>query len=174
MVALPGLLPLGVRNVGDVSAVGRERSVFGDGERHSRGESALDRNGVELILEVHEAVGPGIEEDVFAVGRPTGNVFVGRIVGEAARHAAGGGDHKDIAIAVVFAGEGDRGAVGREIGERLDADAGSEAMGVAAIPADGPEIVGVGEDNLRLADGGKAQQKRRGGLGCGDLREGRE
>ena len=114
---------------------------------------------------MHEAVAPGVEEDLLAVGGPAGDVFFSGMIGEAAGHAAGGGNDEDIAVAVVFAGEGDHGAVGGEIWKGLDADAGSEAVSVAAVAADDPEIVGVVEDDLRLADGGETKQERRIGLG---------
>jgi hypothetical protein len=87
------------------------------------------------------------------------------MIGEAAGHASGGGNDEDIAVAVVFSGEGDQGAVGREIWKGLDTHAGSEAVSVAAVAADDPEIVGVIESDLRLADGGETKQERRIGLG---------
>ncbi len=60
---------------------------------------------------------------------------------------------------------------GEKCGKNLNADAGGEAVGVAAVAADDPEIAGIVEDDLRLADGGKTQQERRIGLGDGGLQE---
>jgi hypothetical protein len=44
---------------------------------------------------------------------------------------------------------------GEKLGKSLNPDAGSEAAGIAAVAADDPQIAGVVENNLRLADGGK-------------------
>jgi hypothetical protein len=48
---------------------------------------------------------------LLAVGSPARDVLLGGMIGEAARHASSGGNDKDIAVAVVFAGEGDHGTV---------------------------------------------------------------
>ena len=136
------------------------------------GNPPVDGDGVELILEVHEAVAPGVEQDALAVGRPASDVFVGGMVGKTAWHAAGGRDDVDVAIAVVLAGESDHGAVGGEVRQSFEADVGGEAVRVATVAADRPEIAGVVEDDLRLADGGKSQQER--GIGLGECGMGEE
>ncbi len=87
---------------------------------------------------MHKAVAPGVKQNVLAVGSPSGNVFLGGMIGEATRHSASGGNDVDIAIAVVLAGKSDHRAIGREIRESLDANAGGEAMGIAALAADDP------------------------------------
>ena len=154
-----------MRDVGEVRGIGGVGCVLGDGERHFGGKSAFDRDRVELILEVHEAVAPGVEEDFLAVGSPACDVLLGGMVGQAARDAAGSGDDEDISVAIEITGEGDQGAVGREVRKPFDASGRSEAAGVSAVAADDPEIVGVGEDDLRFAHRGKTQQERRIRLG---------
>jgi len=91
------------------------------------------------------------------------------MIGQAPGHAAGGGDDKDIAVAVVFAGESDHRAIGREIWKSLDPGARCQAVSVATIAADDPEIVPIIEDDLRFADRGKAQQEQGIRLGCDGL-----
>jgi hypothetical protein len=115
VVMLPGLLPIGMRDVGDMSAVGREGRVLGNGERNFGGQSAFG-DGVEVILEVYEAVAPRVEQGLLAVGSPAGDILFGGMIGQAARNTAGGRDDENITVTVEIAGEGDQGAVGREIG----------------------------------------------------------
>ena len=67
--------------------------------------------------------------------------------------------------------KGDHRAIRREVRESLDPDPGCEAVGVAAVAADDPEIVPIVEDDLRLADRGKTQQERGIGLSLGGLQE---
>src|SRR5258708_40091891 len=107
MIALPGLLPFGMRNVGNVRAVRRETGVLCDRERQGRGKSAFDGHGVKLIFKVHEAVGPGIEDYFLAVRSPSCDIVIGRIIGEAAGNSSSGSNNLDIAVALVFASEGD-------------------------------------------------------------------
>jgi len=133
MVALPGFLPLGMWDVGDVSAVGRDGSIFGYRQREGRGESTFDGNGEELIFEVNKITAPRIEENLLAVRSPSRNVLFGRMISEAARDSSGRRDDIDVAVAVVFASEGDERTIGGEVRERLDADSGSEPVGFAPI-----------------------------------------
>jgi hypothetical protein len=165
VITLPGLLPFGMWNVRQVSSIGRKAGVLRDRERQFGRHAALDGNGIELVLEVHEAVTPRAEQNLLAVGSPARDIFFGGMIGESPRHATSGGDHVDISIAIVFAGEGDHRTVRGKVREGLDADSRSEPMRIAAIAADDPEVIGVVEDDSRLAHGGKAQQKRRIRLG---------
>jgi hypothetical protein len=119
------------------------------------GQSACDGNGIKLILEVYEAVTPGVEQNLFAVRGPARHVLFRGMIGQASGRAAGGGDDINIAIAIVLAGEGDHGAVGGEVGESLDPDPGSQPARIAAVAAHDPEIIRVIEDDLGLADGGE-------------------
>ncbi len=123
---------------------------------------------------MHEAVGPGVEEDLLAIGSPAGDVFFGRVIGEAPRHASGSGDDIDIAVAIIFPGEGDHRTVGGEVGEGLDSDSGSQAACIATVAAHNPEIVRVIEDNLCLAHRRKTEQERGIGLACCRFRKCRD
>src|ERR1700722_15891586 len=114
-----------------------------------------------------EAVSPGHEQNILAVGSPAENIFVSGMVGETPGLAAGGGDDVDIDVAVIFAAECDLGSVGRKEGIGFGADAGGQAASIAAIAAYDPEIAAVVEDDLRLAECGIAQEQRRIGLGRG-------
>jgi hypothetical protein len=69
-IAFPRGLPLAERQISDVRAIRRIRGVFDDGQRHLRGEATADRNRVELILTVTEAVAVHREHHVLAVRRP--------------------------------------------------------------------------------------------------------
>ena len=63
----------------------------------------------------------GHEQDALAVRRPADDEVGLGMPREAPRHAAGGRHDVHVDVAVVFAGEGDLGAVGREMGIGLDA-----------------------------------------------------
>src|SRR5580765_3151135 len=85
------------------------------------------------------------------------------MIGEAARYAAVRVNDVNATTALVIAGEGDLGAVGRK--ERLGlAPAGGEPADIAAVTVSGPDTAGAGEGNLRFADGRIAEKKRRGRL----------
>ena len=94
--------------------------------------------------------------------------------GESLGHAAGSGDDEDVDIAVVLAGEGDAGAVGREGGIGFGAGAAGEADGVAAFARDAPQVARVDEDDVSFAEGWLLQQQRfvRGGGDGGNGAEG--
>jgi hypothetical protein len=85
------------------------------------------------------------------------------MISEATRYATIRGNDVNAATAVVIAGEGDLGAVWRK--QRLGlAPAGGEPAEIAAVKVCGPDAAGVGEGNLRFADGRIAEKKRRGRL----------
>ncbi len=127
-----------MRDVGEVSAVGREAGVLGDGQGHLRGESAFDGHGIELIFEVDEAAAPRVEQNLLAVRSPAGDVFFSGVIGQAARHASRGGYDVHVAVAVIFAGESYLGAVRGEVRKHFQSDPGSKAAGIATVAADDP------------------------------------
>jgi len=73
--------------------------------------------------------------------------------GEPQRLSAAGGDYVHIIVAGIFSGEGDPGAVGRECGIGLPADAGGQAVRISAIAVGDPKISGIVEGDLGFADG---------------------
>ena len=133
----------------------------------------------------------GAEDHLLAVGRPAQHLVVVAgprrhvadvvVEGELARRAAVDADHVDLAVAAVLAGEGDPLAVGRELGEELEAGMRSEAAGQPAGRVDHPDVPGVDEGDGIAMDVGVAQQARvaravrpsagRGGGEGGDERE---
>lgn len=76
------------------------------------------------------------------------------MIREALGDASGGGNDEYVHVAVVFAGERDHAAVGREYGIRFVAGAGSEVNGIAAFAGDAPEIAGERENNVVFAERG--------------------
>jgi len=76
----------------------------------------------------------------------------------AKRRAAAHGHDEDVGVAVVVAGEGHQRAVRREARIGLGARKAGQAQRVAAVAADHPEVIGVGEGDLRVTDRGLAQQ----------------
>src|SRR5260370_866598 len=124
--ALPCGLPLDMRNIGQVRGVWRQCSFPGNGKRELRGESTLHWDSVKLVLEMHEAVAPGNEQNLFAVRSPSENYLVGGMIGETPRNAARCWHHVHIEIPVVLAGESDRSSIGREGGNGLGAHARGE------------------------------------------------
>ena len=81
------------------------------------------------------------------------------------RHAALGGDHEHVGVAVVLAGERDPFAVGRERRIRLDARPRRQSPRLAAGARHAPEIAGEDEDDLRGAERRLLRKNRRLGRG---------
>jgi hypothetical protein len=168
LIALPGAEVAGEGGVDDLPAVRREIGAAAPGHRQRLAEAAGDRHGVDAALAVVPAVPQRAEEDRLAVRRPAVDLVVvpparregaaGGVEGELLRHAAGRRDDVDLLVAVVLAGEGDPLAVGRELGEQLEAGMGGQAGRRAAGRRSGPEIAGIGEDDLVPMDVGKPQQ----------------
>ena len=73
----------------------------------------------------------------------------------------------DVDVAIVFTAEGDECAVGREVRIEFVTDAGGETARFATGAGDDPEIAGVFEDDLRLAERRVAKEEVRGRLGEG-------
>ena len=73
------------------------------------------------------------------------------MVGDAGGDPAAGRDRVQVPVAVVIADEGDRRAVGAEPRELLLAGRAGQRRGQAAVAGHEPEIVGVDEDDVRLA-----------------------
>ena len=74
--------------------------------------------------------------------------------GQPPRLAARGRDDEDIEIAIVFAGEGEPLAVGREMRIEFEAGAARDAASLAAFAADDPQIAGERERDLVRASVG--------------------
>ena len=88
------------------------------------------------------------------------------MIGEAPRFAARGGNDEDVVVAVVVGGVGDPFAIGGKVGVAFRSDAGGEALRIAALAADGPDIARIAECDLVAADGGVPDQQRFGSLGA--------
>ena len=74
-------------------------------------------------------------------------------------NAARGRNYINIFVAIVFAGEGDHGAVGRKNRVDFNADIARETPGLATAAIHNPQVAAVAERNLRLADCGLAQKR---------------
>src|SRR4029077_4756208 len=111
-VTFPGALPLPMRNVCSVGAIGGERSGVNDGERILPGEDAVNVDGEELGIESVRTGTGGEEENALAVGCPSHDLVGAGMVGEPLGHASCGRDDEDVRIAVVFAGERDPTPIG--------------------------------------------------------------
>ena len=104
-------------------------------------EAAFRRDGVAASPRSKWSAQAAVD-DAFAVGGPAvhlivvapafGERAVRGIEGELLRHAPAGGDHVDLLVAVVLAGEGDPFPVGGEFREELEAGMRGEARGGAA------------------------------------------
>jgi hypothetical protein len=166
-VVLPGGFPLGDGLIGEGFAIGREGALDaggqGEGFRHSR-TIGMDE---EEALEVAVAGRPAGDEDIFAVGGPADDGAAGRVPGDAAGNAPGCWNDVDVGVALEVGGVGDGGSIGREKGAGDDLAVGGEPLGVAALAADCPDVVGIAEGDLFLAQRGTAQQEQ--GLGRGGL-----
>ena len=78
------------------------------------------------------------------------------MMGDAAGHATLGGNHVDIAVAVIVPDERDLVAVGRKARDRLETIGRGERKRGAAFDRDPPQVISVGEDDLFVGDVGKA------------------
>src|SRR5260370_27540466 len=91
-----------MRHVCQMRAVGRERGFLANGDRQFRGEAALYRDGVELVLEVTEAAAPGREQNILAFGVPTKTVFIRVMECQPPRHASSIRNDEHIAVSVIL------------------------------------------------------------------------
>ena len=90
------------------------------GKRQDFGQSALRRYRVELrVSRLAQSI--GAEENPLAVWSPPDNAIRIGVEGHALGNAAGSGHREDIDVAVVFAGERERLAVGRKRGVAFEA-----------------------------------------------------
>ena len=133
------------RAVGRVGALGRhvQRELLwqpaGGGHREDLREPRVGGAG-------------GGKEHPGAVGRPAEHRVGGRVPRQPLRLTARGRHDEDIDVAVVFAGEGDATAVGRERGARLDAGARREPAGGAPLAGHAPQVAPVDEHDVGPAE----------------------
>ena len=78
-ITLPCLLPLTVRDIGELAAVRRQRCFLGGGDRQLLGNCGIGADRVELPFVVVEAVGRAGEQYAFAVWGPTADQFFRRM-----------------------------------------------------------------------------------------------
>ena len=172
-VALPG------PELAEDPVVGELRVVRGIGaepaarQRELVRRPAVLRGQIELAVEIVPFGHARAEDDLAAVVGPAHDQVVrahavgdvvaaeaGR-VGQTLGDAAAGRDEIDLAVAVVLAGEGDRGAVGREPGEGLVAFiVGGQLAGHAPGERHRVEVAGIAEDDGVVRDRREAQDAR--------------
>ncbi len=162
--------------VDDAFAVGRVGTRSGERHRQRHRRSTLGAHRVEPRLAERPRGALAAEEDARTVLRPTVDLIVvspalgarpaGRVPGQLLRNAAARRHDVDLLVAVVLAGEGDRFAVGRELGEHLDARMRRESRRLAAAHVGEPDVPAVREGDLVAVDVGKTKKLRlRGGRG---------
>ena len=95
---------------------------------------SLETDGKELAEARIAGAGRG-EQDALAVGGPRQHRIRIGVPGEPLGNAPGGGHHEHVDVAVVFAGEGNLRAVGREYG--IDLDPGPVVSRLASPPSRG-------------------------------------
>ncbi len=162
VVALPRDLPLIEGRVGDQLAVGRDRSAVGGGKRKFDGKAGAVGVDAEELGEVVPCSAAAEEEDVLAVGRPAGDDVLIGVIREAMGYAAGRRHGIDVDVAVDARGVSEGLAVGREEGAVDDGSRGGEANGFATGSCHDPDVVGMAEGDLLLAEGGVEEEQRRG------------
>ena len=86
------------------------------------------------------------------------------------RHAARGGHHEDVDVAVVFAGEGDREPSGEKTGSVSTPGPAVSRLGFAAFARDAPQIARVGKHDLGAAER-RFPQQQMSGLCAGERRQ---
>src|SRR5438128_2212617 len=110
-IAFPRRLPLEVRDIGELRAVGREDALFSHGQRDLAWEAAFSGHRKELAR-VGGARAIGSEKNILPVRRPRHGHVRRAVIRQPARDPARRGNDKYVHIAVVLAREGDLGAVG--------------------------------------------------------------
>ena len=139
-------------------AIGRIFSIKGYGKRQGGGQSAVQRDLEEFGVTRAATLAIRTEDDRPPIGCPADGRVGRGVIGQALWYAACSWNDKDIGVAVIFSGEGDHGAVGREDRIGFNARAGGEARGVTALPAYCPEIARVGEGDELAVEGRALQQ----------------
>ena len=114
-IALPGAEFLRSFEISDLGAVGRKRGEAGarNGKRFCGAPLRRDEEQLGVAAR-RRAEAVGAEEDIFAVGSPAEDDVIRRMKRQALGLAAFGGDDVHVGVAVIFTGEGDPFAVGRE------------------------------------------------------------
>jgi hypothetical protein len=115
----------------------------------------MDAEELEIVAEAGRAAG---DEHVFAVRRPAHDGAAVRVPGDAAGNAARGRDDVGVGVAVQVGRVGDPIAVGRVERTGATLAVGGEPLGLAALAANRPDVVGIAEGDLILAEGGVAKQ----------------
>ena len=80
------------------------------------------------------------------------------VPGQSSRLASLDRNHVDVGVAVVLAGEGHQGPVRRQLGSALDALKAGQPPRGSAIATDDPQVGGIGEDDMLVADVRLTQQ----------------
>jgi hypothetical protein len=86
------------------------------------------------------------------------------MIGKAARLATYSRNHEDVRISVVVSGVGDPLSIWRKVRVKLGSDTGGETLGITPFAADGPNIAGIAERDLIVANRWVTNQKRFGGI----------
>jgi hypothetical protein len=157
LIAFPGAeLPLD-GSVDDLAGVGGKRAAAAFRDRQRRFQAAVqgDQEKPAHALAPRGAV--AAHQDLAAVGGPVHDhvvVAAARrhdadivVIGQLPRRAAGGRHDVHLPRAGVFAREGDPAAIGRDLGEELQAGMRRQAPGVAARCRDRPDVAGIDKDD---------------------------
>ena len=170
LVPLPGPEVAEQRRVDDAFPVGRQIPGARLRHRQRNRQPAVHRRQEQPAVGQVGAVPERPEEHRPAVRRPVVDLVVvapprrerpaRRVVGELPRHAAGGGDHVDLLVAVVLPGERDARPVGREPREELQPGMRRQPDRRPAVGRRRPEVAGVAEDHPVAVDVRKAEQFR--------------
>ena len=159
-VVAPFRLPARDRLVGELRAIGRERSAPRARHGHRLGETALESDRPELGIGNRRVGAPRCEDDTAAVVRPAAAGVGAGMPRQPARFAALDRHHVHVDVAVVLAGEGHHRAVGRELRIALHTLEAGQPASRSAVAIDDPEVGGIGEDDVLVTDVGLAQQPR--------------
>ena len=134
-------------------------------------DAARGRYGEQLRVAVVEHRTRRREEDGGPVGREAlGDVGAG-VPGQPLRHAARGGHHEDVHVAVVLGAEGNRRAVWREHRTALDARVARQASDVTPLEIADVEVARIDERDVRCAHRGLLQQTGVGHVECTGRRQ---
>ena len=151
-VVAPLGLPALDRLVGELLAVGGELTPPGAGHGHRIREPAVEGDRPQLRVGDRRARSPGGEYHAAAVVGPAPGQVRAGVPGQSSRLASLDRNHVDVGVAVVLAGEGHEGPVRRELGSALDALKAGQAPRRSAVATDDPQVGGICEDDMLVAD----------------------
>jgi len=144
-------------HVGKMTSIRRVGAGLCHRQRHFSRQSSGNGNG-EQTVEARIAVPARAEQDTLAIWRPANDVVDRWMVSKPHGDAALRRHHVNVRVAFKVETEGKPFIVGRERWAGLHARTAGQKMRRTTLPGDTPQLVTIGEDDLRSGDSRRMQQ----------------